>query len=253
MQEWGFQCSLCLGLLLRWSVLPLPPPWLWIFITSPVFRRNTIIWVCGKLDPNANCLLTFYLSKVMWFALGKDSNQLAQGWGCGGSHCVSAPPQLGRGGRAQWKVQVEIRTGTSPSKCHHRQNRLCLRKSAEFIANQIRVRNKSPMLKCLLPIPSFLPGSTLLHSLPPPGEQCRECGPSHGRWFSMDFSPVSPSHGLQLFPNCSSVVLSHPRGLRKGLLQQRVPVGSQPPLGIALSSCGVLLMPWEPRTEAGQS
>lgn len=128
-------------------------------------------------------------------------------------------------------------------------------------SNQSRVmRNKSPVLKYLLPISSFLPGSTLFGSLPPPGERCRGMGMGNGPCGCAHHTPpqlqcgvppmgdgslwtsphVSPSHGLQLFPNCSSVVLSHLRGFREGLLRQRVPVGSQPPLGIALSRGGAL-------------
>ncbi|KAK4824286.1 hypothetical protein QYF61_013031 [Mycteria americana] len=96
--------------------------------------------------------------------------------------------------------------------------------------------------------------------LPPQGEDSSHSspapawGPSHGRQSSMNFSNMSPSHGLQFCMNCSSMGPFHgvqsfrnrllqcgsPTGPARSLLQHRLPMGSQPPLGIHLLQHGFL-------------
>jgi len=54
---------------------------------------------------------------------------------------------------------------------------------------------------------------------------------------------MSPSHGLQVFTNCPSVGPSHEvQSFRNGLLQHRLPMGSQPPSGMHLLRHGVTSM-----------
>lgn len=113
-----------------------------------------------------------------------------------------------------------------------------------YQSNQSRVmRNKSPVLKHLLPTPPFLPGSTSLDFLPPPGDRCRGMGLGAVASSSHSFPALvwGPSVGdaslwtspMWVLPMgcCSSRtaaawVLSHPMGFRKRLLQHRLPLGS---------------------------
>ncbi|KAK4829372.1 hypothetical protein QYF61_003495 [Mycteria americana] len=78
--------------------------------------------------------------------------------------------------------------------------------------------------------------------------------PSHGRQSSMNFSKLSPSHEPQFFINCSSMgspqghmscqqscsSLHGSTGPARSLLQRRLPMRSQSPLGIHLLRQGVL-------------
>jgi len=98
-------------------------------------------------------------------------------------------------------------------------------------------------------------GKNSSHSAPAPAR-----GPSHERQFSMNCSSVGPSHGVQSFRNrcssvgppwghtpcqqiCSSVgsSLCWSTGPARSLLQHRLPMGSQPPLGTPHSGMGY---PW---------
>ncbi|CAM9620143.1 unnamed protein product, partial [Bubo scandiacus] len=98
---------------------------------------------------------------------------------------------------------------------------------------------------------SLLPpqGEDSSHSSPPPA-----WGPSHRRQSSMNFSNMCSSHRLQLFTNCSSLGPSHrvtspsrkpapawaplhvTTGPARSLLQQGLPMRSQPPSGTSTCS-----------------
>ncbi|KAK4818814.1 hypothetical protein QYF61_019743 [Mycteria americana] len=115
--------------------------------------------------------------------------------------------------------------------------------------------------------PSIQPVQVPLQSLPTlkqilllktEAKKALTCGPSHRRQSSTNFSNVGPSHSLQFFKNCSSVVPFHrvqsfrnktapawlPSGVTvpaRSLLQRRLSMGSQLPLGhIHLLQHGVL-------------